>query len=134
MSTIKEFEDLDIWKLAREICKKVEVLFQTTSLKANFAMRDQMERSSGSIMDNIAEGYGRGGNQEFHNFLSYSKGSTSELKSQLYRAFDKKLISFEQYEGLILLCNEEENKIGAFMFYLRKSSFKGIKFKKPDKQ
>ena len=58
MATIKRFEDLEIWQLAREICQIVEELIQTTELKINFTLRNQMEASSGSIMDNIAEGFG----------------------------------------------------------------------------
>ena len=132
MGKIEKFEDIDVWQLAREICIEVEKLFTETALGKNFALRNQMERSSGSIMDNIAEGYGRGGNQEFHNFLSYSKGSASELRSQLYRALDKGLISSEQFNGLIQQCSLTENKIGAFMYYLRKSDLKGLKYKKPE--
>ena len=131
MGKIERFEDIEAWQLARLICQKTEELFHNTKLGRNFSLRDQMERSSGSIMDNIAEGYGRGGNQEFHNFLSYSKGSVSELRSQLYRAFDKNLISSEQFEDLKEDCLKAENKIGAFMYYLRKTNLKGIKFKKP---
>jgi len=131
MGKIERFEDIEAWQLARLICQKTEKLFHNTKLGRNFSLRDQMERSSGSIMDNIAEGYGRGGNQEFHNFLSYSKGSVSELCSQLYRAFDKNLISSEQFEDLKEDCIKAENKIGAFMYYLRKTNLKGIKFKKP---
>ena len=131
MGKIEKFEDIEVWKLARIICSEVEKLFTETALGKNFALRNQMERSSGSIMDNIAEGFGRGGNQEFHNFLSYSKGSAAELRSQLYRALDKDLISAEQFQGLVEQCNLTENKIGAFMFYLRKSDFKGLKYKKP---
>ena len=132
LGKIEKFEEIEVWKLARIICQSLENLFNETSLGKNYSLRNQMERSSGSIMDNIAEGYGRGGNQEFHNFLSYSKGSASELRSQLYRALDKGLISSEQFNGLIEQCILTENKIGAFMYYLRKSDLKGLKYKKPE--
>ena len=130
MGKVERFEDLEVWKLARQICQKIETLFQETSLGKNYSLRNQMESSSGSIMDNIAEGFGRGGNQEFINFLSYSKGSATELKSQLYRALDKNLISEDQFKDLSSDCTEVDNRIGAFMAYLRKSSIRGIKFKK----
>ena len=68
-----------------------------------------MDRSSGSIMDTIAEGFGRDGNREFHNFLSYSNGSCTELKSQTYRAFDKRLISEEEM-NFIQIGNRKNNK------------------------
>ena len=130
MARIEKFEDLEVWQRAREICKFVECLFQTTSISKNFRLRDQMEGSSGSIMDNIAEGFDRDGSKEFHNFLSYSKGSTSELKSQAYRAMDKGYIDQEQFDKLSEMCETEKNKLGAFMHYLRNSEFKGQKFKK----
>ena len=130
MGKVGRFEDLEVWKLARVICQKVETLFQETGLGRNYSLRNQMESSSGSIMDNIAEGFGRGGNQEFINFLSYSKGSATELKSQLYRALDKKLISQQQFDILAADCTQADNRIGAFMAYLRKSDIRGIKFKK----
>jgi four helix bundle protein len=91
MARIEKFEDLEVWKNARIICSFVEELFQTTGIGQNYRLRNQMEGSSGSIMDNIAEGFDRDGNRKFHNFLSFSKGSASELKSQTYRAFDKKI-------------------------------------------
>lgn len=131
MGKIEKFEDIEGWQLARQACQKLEKLFQEKPLGKNYALRDQMEKSSGSIMDNIAEGFGRGGNQEFHNFLSYSKGSSAELRSQLYRSLDKKLISSSDFEDLQAILLKAENKIGALMYYLRKSDIKGIKFKKP---
>nr|WP_313781165.1 four helix bundle protein [Allomuricauda sp.] len=114
MATVDKFEDLEVWQLARVVCQQVEKLFQNTKLVRHFSLRDQMERSSGSIMDNIAEGFGRDGNREFHNFLSYSKGSCSELKSQTYRAFDKGLISAEDLEQIQSRIEITTNKIGAF--------------------
>jgi len=130
MARIEKFEDLEIWQRARIICQKVEELFQTTGVGKNFRLRNQMEGSSGSIMDNIAEGFDRDGNREFHNFLSISKGSTGELKSQVYRSYDKSLITESQQNELLELCDIQKNKIGAFMYYLRKTEFKGQKFKK----
>ena len=130
MSKVRKFEDLEIWKIARETCKYVEVLFQTTNISNNLRLKYQMEGSSGSIMDNIAEGFGRDGNREFHNFLSFAKGSANELKSQAYRAFDKKLITRLQFQRLSESCDELMNRIGALMKYLRSSEFKGQKFKK----
>lgn len=132
MSKIEKFEDIESWQIARLICQKIETLFQERPLGKNYSLRNQMEKSSGSIMDNIAEGFGRGGNQEFHNFLSYSKGSSGELRSQLYRAMDKKLITSSDFEDLQAVCLKAENKIGALMYYLRKTEIRGIKFKKPE--
>lgn len=130
MARIERFEDLEVWQNARIICQFVEELFQTTGIGNNYRLRNQMEGSSGSIMDNIAEGFDRDGNREFINFLSFSKGSASELKSQTYRAYDKKLITEEQFNKLINMCELEKNKIGAFMYYLKKTEIKGQKFKR----
>lgn len=128
MGRIDRFEDLEVWKISRELCQLVEQFFQTTPLGNNLALRNQMERSSGSIMDNIAEGFGRGGNKEFHNFLSFSKGSCAELKSQFYRSMDKKLISEDDFNTASNMVEHCTNKIGAFMYYLRNSNIKGQKF------
>ena len=127
---IDKFEDTEVWQLAREICNDVEVLFDTTPLGKRYSLVNQMDRSSGSIMDNIAEGFGRGGNLEFRNFLGFSKGSCNELKSQLYRAKDKNLITSEQFQLLLEKCNKENAKLGSFISYLSKTEYKGTKFMK----
>jgi len=128
MAKIEKFEDLEIWNKSREICIDIETLFETTNLGKRFSMKDQMDRSSGSIMDNIAEGFERNGNREFINFLSFSKGSCGELKSQLYRALDKKLISQDEFDNLSVKIELVKNKIGAFMKYLNSTEIKGLKF------
>ena len=129
MGKIQKFEDLEIWSLAREICQLVEFLIQNTNLKTNYSQRDQIDRSSGSIMDNIAEGFERNGNREFIQFLSIAKGSAEEVKSQSYRAFDKNLITKEQHFKLNEIVELEKNKIGAMMNYLNNCEMKGLKFK-----
>lgn len=89
MATINRFEDLEIWKNARILCKEVRLLIlNNDAFSKDFTLRNQLSGSSGSIMDNIAEGFGREGNKEFVNFLSFSHGSCNEVKSQLYRAYD----------------------------------------------
>ncbi|MFV8344507.1 four helix bundle protein [Flavobacterium sp. ZB4P13] len=129
MARISKFEELEIWQRAREICQYVELLIQTTTLKTNYSLKDQIDRSSGSIMDNIAEGFERNGNREFIQFLSIAKGSAGEVKSQSYRAFDKKLISEEQHLKLNEITEIEKNKIGSMMNYLNNCEIKGLKFK-----
>lgn len=129
MGKILKFEDLEIWRLAREICQNIESLVQNTNLKTNYSLKNQIDRSSGSIMDNIAEGFERNGNREFIQFLSIAKGSAGEVKSQSYRAFDKKLISEEQHLKLNEMVELEKNKIGSMMNYLNNCEIKGLKFK-----
>ena len=129
MAKIQKFEDLEIWRMARTICQQIEFLIQNTNLKTNYSLKDQIDRSSGSIMDNIAEGFERNGNREFIQFLSIAKGSAGEVKSQSYRAFDKKLISEEQHLKLNEIVELEKNKIGAMMNYLNNCENKGLKFK-----
>ncbi|MFD2938740.1 four helix bundle protein [Flavobacterium notoginsengisoli] len=129
MAKIEKFEDLEIWRFAREICQQIEFLIQNTNLKTNYSLKDQIDRSSGSVMDNIAEGFERNGNREFINFLSIAKGSAGEVKSQSYRAFDKKLISEEQHLKLNERVEIVKNKIGAMMNYLNNCEIKGLKFK-----
>ena len=83
MAHYNSFEDLGIYLLSREICQEVWKLINETSLAKDYKLRDQINGSSGSVMDNIAEDFGRGGNKEFINFLSIAKGSCCETKAQL---------------------------------------------------
>ncbi|MCF8360961.1 MAG: four helix bundle protein [Prolixibacteraceae bacterium] len=130
MSTINSFEDLEIWQLARTICKEVAQLTRKDLFKKDFSLVDQVRRSSGSIMDNIAEGFEREGNKEFNNFLSISKGSAGETRSQMYRALDQGYLSQEEFDSIKEKLISESIKIKRFMSYLRKSPLKGNKFKK----
>lgn len=129
MATIQKFEDLEVWQLARTLSKDIFVLSQTGKLAKDFSLKDQMNRSSGSIMDNIAEGFGRGSRLEFIQFLSISTGSADELKSQLYRCLDKEYINKESFESLYEKTNAVYKQINGFIKYLNTSLVKGTKFK-----
>lgn len=132
MATIKRFEDIESWQMARAFCKWLFNIIETTELKQDYALRNQIDRSSGSVMDNIAEGFERSGTREFVQFLSTAKASAGETRSQLYRVFDRSYID----EQLFLAKKEEleqiSSKINGFMNYLINSEHKGWKFKEPD--
>ncbi|MGB5008422.1 MAG: four helix bundle protein [Ferruginibacter sp.] len=132
MATITRFEDLEIWQLARELSKEIYALTFIEPIKNDFRLRDQMRGSSGSIMDNIAEGFERGSKLEFINSLSYSKGEVGELKSQLYRSLDNKYISQEIFDDLYSKADKLTKKITTFITYLNSTKIRGQKFKNRD--
>ena len=128
MATIKNFTDLEIWQLASELDKKVYEQLQSGSLSKDFALKDQINKSAGSISDNIAEGFGRGGRLEFVQFLSIARASASELQSQLIRCLNRNHIDQIFFDELNELTNKTGKKIGAFIKYLNQSDKTGPKF------
>ena len=129
MATIQKFENLEVWKKARILSNKIYPLTFKEPISSDFRMKDQMRRSVGSIMDNIAEGFERGSKLEFINSLTTSKGETGELKSLLYRCLDNKYISQKLFDELYFLADEITKMITGFINYLNKSTIKGQKFK-----
>ena len=128
MATIKNFEELEIWQLARKLNKDIYPFLRSLAENKNYELNKQLERSTGSIMDNIAEGFDRDGNREFIQFLAISKGSAAEVRSQLFRALDRELIGKDHFEKLQEDICVIQNKIGRFITYLNSSSIKGKKF------
>lgn len=129
MAKIKKFEDLEVWKEARELCKIIYSLTNKGTFSKDFDLVRQIRKSSGSIMDNIAEGFERDGKKEFIQFLSIAKGSAGEVRSQSYRAFDQNYISKEEFNELYEKANSISKMLSGFINYLKNSELKGIKYK-----
>lgn len=129
MATIKKFEDIEAWKVARELCSKIGAVYG--AFKKNYRHIGQIEGSSGSIMDNIAEGFERGTRLEFIQFLGYSKGSCGELRSQLYRALDQNYISQEQFDEFYVMAVRISAMLQKLIEYLQQTQVKGVRKKEP---
>jgi 2-aminomuconate deaminase len=128
MATIKKFTDLEVWQMASEVEKRIFGLVKETSIDKDYALKEQINKSIGSIPDNIAEGFGRGGRLEFIQFLSIARASASELQSQLTRCVNRNYISKELYEELFEQIEVLGKKLGAFIQYLNHSDKSGPKF------
>ena len=129
MATIKHFEEIESWKKARTICTSLGALIDEGRFQKNFQLIQQIEGSSGSIMDNIAEGFERGTRAEFIQFLGYAKGSCGELRSQLYRAFDRKYITQNEFDDLKAALMTTSGLLQNLINYLQKTKVKGIRTK-----
>ena len=128
MAHYNSFEDLEIYKNASSLCDDIWDIINNTSLQKDYKLREQINGSSGSVMDNIAEGFGRGGNKEFIMFLSYSRGSCCECKAQLFRARNRNHISEELFIKLNKKTDILIEQLSKFMNYLKSSNRKGSKF------
>jgi four helix bundle protein len=129
---VKIFEDLEIWKDARRLTRAIYRLTTTEKFSKDFGLRDQIRRAAVSIMSNIAEGYERGGNPEFTQFLYVAKGSCGEVRSQLYVALDQGYAEQKQTDELMKSFKRLSSMISNLITYLRNSGMKGEKFKSPN--
>jgi four helix bundle protein len=127
MATIIKFEDIEAWQKGRE-----QALYRCSKrgeLAKDFALRDQTRRAAMSVTANIAEGFERGGNREFIQFLSTSKGSCGEVQDHLHTALDEQYIATNEFDALYNQAAEVGRLIGGFMNYLQRSEIRGCKFR-----
>ncbi|MDZ7719398.1 MAG: four helix bundle protein [Balneolaceae bacterium] len=120
-SEIRSFEDLKVWQLGREIRNEIFERVKSFPKVELYRLTDQMIRSSRSITDQIAEGYGRFHYQENIQYCRQARGSAYELKNQLITALDCKYISkeeFQAYNKNIVRCIK---MINGYINYLRRA-------------
>lgn len=124
MATIERFEQIISWKESRELNNVIEKLIDCGRFKNSYRLINQIEGSVGSIMDNIAEGFERGGNKEFIQFLYVAKGSCGELRSQLYRALDRDYINPDEFNKLSVHAMKISSLLQKLITYLENSEKK----------
>ena len=129
MASAKDFEELAIFQNARALYKKIYPLTKRGEWRYDSRFVQQIRAASGSIMDNIAEGFERTGNKEFLQFLYIAKGSCGEVRSQIMRAFDSGYISQEEYDEIYGDCRRLSAAIMNFINSLRASDVTGAKYK-----
>lgn len=121
---VKRFEDLQVWQDSRSFVKSIYELTSSLNFSKDYGLRDQIQRASVSIMNNISEGFERDSNREFIKFLGYSKGSAGEVRSMLYIALDLKYITKEEFD---LAFNQAINiitQLANFIKYLKTYTIK----------
>ncbi|ARM31372.1 four helix bundle protein [Prosthecochloris sp. HL-130-GSB] len=103
---VEKFEDLVAWQKARKLTKSIYQVTNNGPFAKDYGLRDQIRRAAVSIMSNIAEGFGRGTINEFHQYLVIAKGSCAEVRSQLYVAYDVGYLEKTVFEDLELQAHE----------------------------
>lgn len=116
---IERFEDIKAWQIARELVREVYRITNNKEFVKDFGLKDQIRRAAVSAMSNISEGFERGTDKEFNQFLNYARGSSAEVKSQLYVALDLGYITENAFSGLYSKCTDISKLIMGFIKYLK---------------
>jgi four helix bundle protein len=131
VATFKCFEDIAAWQKARELTRLVYVKAAHSGLSRDFKLFGQMTSAAYSIMSNIAEGFERGGNPEFLQFLWIAKGSAGELRSLSYVAMDAGYIDESSRREIHALATDVSRMLSGLITYLREGEMKGQKYAGP---
>ena len=118
---VRNFEDLECWKSARELVRLIFVLTMTASFSHLHDLRWQLQKAALSTMNNIAEDFDRFSVKERMQFLNYSSGSAGEVRSMLYVCLDLELLYAEEFEQLIAKARKTQRLTVGLIRYMRKS-------------
>ncbi len=121
MPTVERFEDLEVWRAARDVVNAVYKASSNGAFARDYALRDQIRRAAVSIPSNIAEGFSRHSNKEFIQFLFISKGSAAEVQSQLYTGLDQGYISQGEFDKIYGQIEVLAKRLSRFVTYLKGS-------------
>jgi four helix bundle protein len=121
MTTIKNFEDIESWKKARELAGLIYELTRKGSFEKDFALKNQIRAAAGSVMHNIAEGFEAGYDTEFARFLRLARRSAGEVQSQLYLALDTQYITQDELQRAYQLTVEAKKLINGLISYLTRN-------------
>jgi four helix bundle protein len=124
---VTKFEDLDAWRKSRELTRLIYLASAQGEFGRDFALRDQIRRAAVSVLSNIAEGFERCGDREFHHFLSMAKGSIGEVRAQLHVALDLGFLSEDQFKDLHARAYEIGRMLGGLLRYLDRSGSNGLR-------
>lgn len=130
MATVNRLEDLKAWQKARLLSSSIHQTTRDKVFQDDYDLKRQVRRSGGSVMDNIAEGFGRGNRGEFVQFLSIARGSLTEVKSQLYRSLDNQYVTQSAFDNLYTQADEVGRIIDGLLLYLNNSDNKGRRYSK----
>ena len=122
---IQKFEELNIWKLSLGVTKEIYNLTLRGDFSRDFGLRDQIRRAIVSVSSNIVEGFEKNNNNEFVRFLKIAKGTSGEVRNQLYIALSVGYITNKEFEKLNADLQTVSGQIGAFIVYLEKKKKSG---------
>ncbi len=119
MAQVTRFEDLKCWQLARKLTHRVYLMSEEGKLARDYDTKSQFKSAGLSVMNNIAEGFGRYSDKDFLRFLDYSAASCTEVKSMSYLLLDMKYFDIDVIKSLQTQVEETRALILGLMKYLR---------------
>lgn len=119
MATFDRFVELEVWKLSMELCTEIYSLTNTALFSKDFGLKDQIRRAAVSIPSNISEGFERDSKNQFLYFLTLSKGSCGELRTQLKIAKSLSYLNDSEFEVLNEKCLSTGKQLAGFINYLK---------------